>query len=61
SKVIPLVEKQFVKHIAEINPAPMPAPKPLAMAAEEGVKRRQKVWQRSTRDIYRKLTRRPAQ
>ena len=34
SKVIPLVEKHFGKPIAEINPAPMPAPKPLAMAAE---------------------------
>ena len=34
TKVIPLVEKHFGKPIAEINHAPMPAPKMLEMAAE---------------------------
>jgi alkanesulfonate monooxygenase SsuD/methylene tetrahydromethanopterin reductase-like flavin-dependent oxidoreductase (luciferase family) len=33
-KVIPLVEKHFGKPLAEINPAAMPTPKPLALAAE---------------------------
>jgi len=33
-QVIPMVEKHFGKPLAEINPAAMPTPKPLPMAAE---------------------------
>jgi hypothetical protein len=33
-KVIPMVEKHFGKLLAEINPATMPTPKPLSLAAE---------------------------
>ena len=33
-KVIPMVEKHFGKPLAEINPAVMPTPKPLSLAAE---------------------------
>jgi alkanesulfonate monooxygenase SsuD/methylene tetrahydromethanopterin reductase-like flavin-dependent oxidoreductase (luciferase family) len=33
-KVIPMVERHFGKPLAEINPATMPTPKPLSLAAE---------------------------
>ena len=33
-KVIPMVEKHFGKKLSEINPAAMPTPKPLSLAAE---------------------------